>query len=104
MCMSAKRSEVHPRVCLRGHSAKSGPLPTSRAISLIGTYSKNRRSGELATKLGDPHRLPVLVHSLPGEHDRNRTPVLDHLPGRRQLAGAPVNTECDHGVALFVAA
>src|SRR5262245_15681109 len=41
-------------------------------------------------------------HSLPGEHDRNRTPVLDHLPGRGQLAGARINAEYDHAVALFV--
>src|SRR6266446_5697758 len=98
--MSAKRREVRPPICLRGHDPKSGPLPTSRAISPIDSYAKNRRSGEFATKSGD--RLPVLAHSLPGEHDRNRTPVLDHLPGRRQLAGATVNTECDHGVTLFV--
>src|SRR5215471_4992841 len=42
------------------------------------------------------------LHSLAGEHDRDRTRVLDHLPGRRQLAGAAVNAERDHGVALFI--
>src|SRR5215467_2195623 len=42
------------------------------------------------------------LHSLSCEHNRDRAPVLDHLPGRRQLAGTPITPERDHGVALFV--
>src|SRR5215471_9411015 len=40
--------------------------------------------------------------SLPGEHDRDRTPDLDRLTGRCRLAEGFVDPQNDHSVALFV--